>query len=93
MKEEDQRLMKTAHTVFTIIYIALAAVCVGLGIYCFVCGDWFMGLLALFGGLLLCYGAWMLTRLILLHIENVQAIRDKLCGGRTDSECDEEHKK
>ena len=83
----------THDTVFTIIYIALAAVCVGLGIYCFVCGDWFMGLLALFGGLLLCYGAWMLTRLILLHIENVQAIRDKLCGGRTDSECDEEHKK
>ena len=53
-------------------------------------GNWVAGLLLLFGGLLICYGLWVLVRLFILHVKNVQAIRDEICKGRNSAETEED---
>ena len=88
MKEEDKQLLKIAQISIDVIFIILAAACVAFGFYLCIYGNWGMGLLLLFGGLLVCYGLWALVRLFILHVRNVQAIRDEICKYRDPSESD-----
>ena len=88
MKEEDKQLLKIAQISIDVIFIILAALCVAFGIGLCVYGDLVGGLLLLFGGLLVCYGLWALVRLFILHVKNVQAIRDEICKYRDPSESD-----
>ncbi len=90
MKQEDKQLLKIAQTSIDILFIILAILCVGFGIGLCVYGNWVAGLLLLFGGLLICYGLWALVRLFILHVKNVQAIRDEICKGRNSAETEED---
>ena len=90
MKQEDKQILKIAQTSIDIFYILLALLCVGFGIGLCVYGNIAAGLLLLIGGILLCYGLWALTRLFILHVKNVQAIRDEICKGGDSAESDED---
>ena len=90
MKQEDKYLLKVAQISIDVIFIILAALCVVFGFgFCFY-GNWVVGLSLLVGGLLVCYGLWALTRLFILHVKNVQAIRDEICKGGDSAESDED---
>ena len=85
MKEEDKNLLKTAHRYVNILFVLLALACVAFGVYLCADGNW-SGLLLAVGGALGCCVLWALARLFILHVRNVQDLRDRLCAGRNEED-------
>ena len=83
MKEEDKNLLKTAHRYVNILSVLLALACVAFGMYLCADDNW-SGLLLAFGGALVSCVLWALARLFILHVRNVQDIRDRLCADQND---------
>ena len=85
MKEEDKNLLKVAHRYVNILSVLLALACVAFGVYLCADGNW-SGLLLAVGGLLVCCVLWALARLFILHVRNVQNIRDSLCADQNEED-------
>ncbi len=83
MKEEDKNLLKVAHRYVNILSVLLALACVAFGVYLCADGNW-SGLLLAVGGALVSCVLWALARLFILHVKNVQDIRDRLCADQND---------
>lgn len=91
MKEENKNLLKVAHRYVNILSVLLALACVAFGVYLCADGNW-SGLLLAVGGLLVCCVLWALARLFILHVKNVQDIRDCLCAGKNNEDGAEKNK-